>query len=158
MRNSREFTLIEMMVMVLIIIILIGIGLAVGKQVQASSELALTKSELKGLQGALAWYEHKTAGRLHFQSRALKSGRLHTLSTPVRRFATARPSCKALRRNGKANSEPNLETKKPKLTTPRFWHCETKLLSAARNATHMILPIRKCTKLDSALGQCVTAR
>ena len=64
MRNSRGFTLIEMLVVVLIIIILIGIGLAVGEQVQASSELALTKSELKGLQGALQWYEHKTAGQV----------------------------------------------------------------------------------------------
>ncbi len=79
MRNSRGFTLIEMLVVVLIIIILIGIGLAVGEQVQASSELALTKSELKGLQGALAWYEHKTAGQVPTDMLAFLEGyqRLH---------------------------------------------------------------------------------
>lgn len=79
MRNSRGFTLIEMMVVVLIIIILIGIGLAVGEQVQASSELALTKSELKGLQGALEWYEHKTAGQTPTDMLAFLEGyqRLH---------------------------------------------------------------------------------
>jgi prepilin-type N-terminal cleavage/methylation domain-containing protein len=79
MRNSRGFTLIEMLVVVLIIIILIGIGLAVGEQVQASSELALTKSELKGLQGALEWYEHKTAGQTPTDMLAFLEGyqRLH---------------------------------------------------------------------------------
>jgi prepilin-type N-terminal cleavage/methylation domain-containing protein len=85
MRNSRGFTLIEMMVVVLIIIILIGIGLAVGEQVQASSELALTKSELKGLQGALAWYEHKTAGQTPTDMLAFLEGyqRLHAYSATV---------------------------------------------------------------------------
>ncbi len=79
MRNSRGFTLIEMLVVVLIIIILIGIGLAVGEQVQASSELALTKSELKGLQGALEWYQHKTAGQTPTDMLAFLEGyqRLH---------------------------------------------------------------------------------
>ena len=79
MRNSRGFTLIEMLVVVLIIIILIGIGLAVGEQVQASSELALTKSELKGLQGALEWYQHKTAGQVPTDMLAFLEGyqRLH---------------------------------------------------------------------------------
>ncbi len=79
MRNSRGFTLIEMLVVVLIIIILIGIGLAVGEQVQASSELALTKSELKGLQGALEWYQHKTGGQTPTDMLAFLEGyqRLH---------------------------------------------------------------------------------
>ncbi|MGC8540554.1 MAG: prepilin-type N-terminal cleavage/methylation domain-containing protein [Phycisphaerae bacterium] len=79
MRNSRGFTIIEMLVVVLIIIILIGIGLAVGEQVQASSELALTKSELKGLQGALEWYQHKTAGQTPTDMLAFLEGyqRLH---------------------------------------------------------------------------------
>ena len=79
MRNTRGFTLIEMLVVVLIIIILIGIGLAVGEQVQASSEMALTKSELKGLQGALEWYQHKTAGQTPTDMLAFLEGyqRLH---------------------------------------------------------------------------------
>ena len=79
MRNSRGFTLIEMLVVILVIVILIGIGLAVGEQVQASSELALTKSELKGLQGALEWYEHKTAGQVPTDMLAFLEGyqRLH---------------------------------------------------------------------------------
>ncbi|MGC8625683.1 MAG: prepilin-type N-terminal cleavage/methylation domain-containing protein [Phycisphaerae bacterium] len=64
MRKPRGFTLIEMLVVILVIVILIGIGLAVGEQVKSSSEMALTKSELKGLQGALEWYEHKTAGQV----------------------------------------------------------------------------------------------
>lgn len=83
MRNSRGFTLIEMLVVVLIIIILIGIGLAVGEQVQASSELALTKSELKGLQGALEWYQHKTAGQTPTDMLAFLEGyqRLHAYKT-----------------------------------------------------------------------------
>ncbi len=79
MRNTRGFTLIELLVVVLIIIILIGIGLAVGEQVQASSEMALTKSELKGLQGALEWYQHKTAGQTPTDMLAFLEGyqRLH---------------------------------------------------------------------------------
>jgi prepilin-type N-terminal cleavage/methylation domain-containing protein len=79
MRNSRGFTLIEMLVVILVIVILIGIGLAVGEQVKASSELALTKSELKGLQGALEWYEHKTAGQVPTDMLAFLEGyqRLH---------------------------------------------------------------------------------
>ena len=86
MRNSRGFTLIEMLVVVLIIIILIGIGLAVGEQVQASSELALTKSELKGLQGALQWYEHKTAGQVPTDMLAFLEGyqRLHAYQTATK--------------------------------------------------------------------------
>ncbi len=85
MRNSRGFTLIEMLVVVLIIIILIGIGLAVGEQVQASSELALTKSELKGLQGALEWYQHKTAGQTPTDMLAFLEGyqRLHAYKITV---------------------------------------------------------------------------
>ena len=86
MRNSRGFTLIEMLVVVLIIIILIGIGLAVGEQVQASSELALTKSELKGLQGALEWYQHKTAGQTPTDMLAFLEGyqRLHAYQTTAK--------------------------------------------------------------------------
>ena len=86
MRNSRGFTLIEMLVVVLIIIILIGIGLAVGEQVQASSELALTKSELKGLQGALEWYQHKTAGQTPTDMLAFLEGyqRLHAYQTSAK--------------------------------------------------------------------------
>ena len=86
MRNSRGFTLIEMLVVVLIIIILIGIGLAVGEQVQASSELALTKSELKGLQGALEWYQHKTAGQVPTDMLAFLEGyqRLHAYQTATK--------------------------------------------------------------------------
>ncbi len=86
MRNSRGFTLIEMLVVVLIIIILIGIGLAVGEQVQASSELALTKSELKGLQGALEWYQHKTAGQTPTDMLAFLEGyqRLHAYQTAAK--------------------------------------------------------------------------
>ncbi len=85
MRNSRGFTLIEMLVVVLIIIILIGIGLAVGEQVEASSKIALTKSELKGLQGALQWYEHKTAGQVPTDMLAFLEGyqRLHAYPTTV---------------------------------------------------------------------------
>ena len=86
MRNSRGFTLIEMLVVVLIIIILIGIGLAVGEQVQASSELALTRSELKGLQGALEWYQHKTAGQTPTDMLAFLEGyqRLHAYQTTAK--------------------------------------------------------------------------
>ena len=64
MRNSRGFTLIEMLVVVLVIVILIAITLAVGAQVQASSQMSLTKSELAGLVGALQWYEHKSGGQI----------------------------------------------------------------------------------------------
>ena len=90
MRNSRGFTLIEMLVVVLIIIILIGIGLAVGEQVQASSELALTKSELKGLQGALEWYQHKTGGQTPTDMLAFLEGyqRLHAYSATTASGAT----------------------------------------------------------------------
>ncbi len=85
MRNSRGFTLIEMLVVILVIVILIGIGLAVGEQVKASSELALTKSELKGLQGALEWYEHKTAGQVPTDMLAFLEGyqRLHAYQATV---------------------------------------------------------------------------
>ncbi len=58
--HARGFTLIEMLVVILIIFILIGIALAVGMQVQASSQIKLTKMELTNLQSALNWYHHKT--------------------------------------------------------------------------------------------------
>ena len=58
--RARAFTLIEMLVVILIIFILIGIALAVGMQVQASSQIKLTKMELGNLQSALTWYHHKT--------------------------------------------------------------------------------------------------
>jgi prepilin-type N-terminal cleavage/methylation domain-containing protein len=58
------FTLVEMLVVLLIITILIGIGLAVGTQVESSSEMNLTKTELKNLQAALNWYIHKSGGQV----------------------------------------------------------------------------------------------
>ncbi len=59
-RKNKGFTLIEMLVVILIIFILIGIALAVGMQVQANSQIRLTKMELHNLKSALNWYHHKT--------------------------------------------------------------------------------------------------
>ncbi len=60
MRCAKAFTIIEMLVVILIIVILIAIVLAVGQQVRVSSQMALTRTELKNLQAALQWYQHKT--------------------------------------------------------------------------------------------------
>jgi prepilin-type N-terminal cleavage/methylation domain-containing protein len=60
MRCAKAFTIIEMLVVILIIVILIAIVLAVGQQVRVSSQMALTRTELKNLQAALKWYQHKT--------------------------------------------------------------------------------------------------
>ncbi len=62
MRNSRGFTLIEMLVVVLVIVILAAITLAIGAQVQSNSQISLTRAELAGLQAAAQWYAHKGGG------------------------------------------------------------------------------------------------
>ena len=59
-RGRNGFTLVEMLVVILVLVILISIVLAVGQQVRSSSQAALTRTELKNLQAALVWYQHKT--------------------------------------------------------------------------------------------------
>ena len=59
-RGRNGFTLVEMLVVILVLVILISIVLAVGQQVRSSSQAALPRTELKNLQAALVWYQHKT--------------------------------------------------------------------------------------------------